>query len=126
MQNRIKDFIEERKWGQIYHIYGVLLNIVEEVGETWNVVKHLEKDEVKLKEVIQQSREELEDDVGDLAFLVFKLACILNIDTQQALENRLKEFEERFPADFMKKHSFAGNRRAGGIDYKYQKKPLTE
>ena len=29
---------------------------------------------------------------------------------------------DRFPADFMKKHTYAGNRRAGGIDYKYQKK----
>ena len=38
------------------------------------------------------------------------------------LEERLKEFEERFPEDFMKNHSFAGNRRVGGIDNKYDNK----
>lgn len=122
-QKKIKDFIDARKWGETYQVYGIMLNIIEEVGETWNIVKHLEKEEEKLLKVIDESHEELEDDIGDLMYLVFKLACVLKVDAHKAVENRLKEYEERFPADFMSKHTFAGNRRVGGVDYKYQKRP---
>lgn len=123
MQKKIKDFINARKWGETYQVYGIMLNIIEEIGEAWNIVKHLEKEEDKLEKVIKDSQEELEDSIGDLTYLVFKLACVLKIDVQKAVEERLKEYEERFPADFMSKHTFAGNRRVGGVDYKYQRKP---
>jgi len=121
MQEEVAHFVDERKWAETYQVYGILLNIIEEVGETWNVVKHLEKDEILLKKIISESKEEMEDSIGDIAFLVFKLAHVLNVDVEKAMTDRMKEFEKRFPADFMKDHTFAGNRRAGGIDKKYDK-----
>lgn len=122
MQKKIQKFIDARKWGEKYQVYGILLNITEEVGEAWNIVKHLEKDEKLLAKVIKESKEELEDSVGDLMYLVYKLACVLEVDALKALNDRLDEYKKRFPADFMKKNTFAGNRRAGGVDYKYQKR----
>jgi NTP pyrophosphatase (non-canonical NTP hydrolase) len=119
IQSEIAAFADARKWAETYQVYGILLNMIEEVGEAWNVVKHLEKDERLLRKVITENKEEMEDSIGDIAFLVFKLAHVLGIDVETALNSRLKEFETRFPADFMKKHAFAGNRRAGGIDKKY-------
>lgn len=122
MQLEIAAFADKRKWAETYHVYGILLNMIEEVGEAWNVVKHLEKDDKLLRKVIVDSKEELEDSIGDISFLVFKLAHVFGVDVETALNARLKEFETRFPADFMKKHTFAGNRRAGGVDKKYSAK----
>jgi len=121
VQKIIGDFADERKWAETYQVYGILLNIIEEVGETWNVVKHLEKDEVLLRKIIDDNKDEMEDSIGDIAFLVFKLAHVLNVDVEKAIDDRINEFRDRFPADFMKENSFAGNRRAGGIDKKYDK-----
>jgi NTP pyrophosphatase (non-canonical NTP hydrolase) len=121
-QKQVAKFVDNRKWAETYHVYGIMLNIIEEIGEAWNVVKHLEKDEKLLRRVINKSREKLEDSIGDLQFLVFKLSHVLNIDAEKALKERLKEFKKRFPAEFMRNHTFAGNRRAGGIDLKYRKK----
>lgn len=123
IQAKISIFADERKWAETYQIYGILLNIIEETGEAWNIVKHLEKDEDLLKKVIKESNEELEDFIGDISFLVFKLAHVLNIDVETAIDERLKEFEQRFPADFMKTHTYAGNRRVGGEDRKYNTDP---
>jgi NTP pyrophosphatase (non-canonical NTP hydrolase) len=119
IQTEIAVFADERKWAETYQIYGILLNIIEETGEAWNIVKHLEKDEELLKKVIRENKGEMEDFIGDISFLVFKLAHVLDIDVETAINERLKEFEQRFPADFMKAHSFAGNRRVGGEDKKY-------
>ena len=122
IQAEIGKFADERKWAETYQVYGILLNMIEEIGEAWNVVKHLEKNEKLLKKVIVDNKAEMEDFVGDISFLIFKLSHVLGVDVEKALNDRLKEFEKRFPADFMKKHSFAGNRRAGGIDLKYPQK----
>jgi len=122
IQSEIAAFADARKWAETYQVYGILLNIIEEIGETWNIVKHLEKEDVLLKKVIVESKEEMEDSIGDIAFLVFKLAHVLGVDVETSINNRLKEFEKRFPADFMKKHTFGGNRRVGGIDNKYETK----
>lgn len=121
LQKKVSEFVDERKWAETYHVYGIMLNMIEEIGEGWNVVKHLEKDEKLLRKIMNENKEELEDFIGDLQFLVFKLSHVLGVDAETALEKRLVEFEERFPADFMKKHTFGGNRRAGGVDKKYQK-----
>lgn len=120
IQSEIATFADARKWAETYQVYGVLLNMIEEIGEAWNVVKHLEKDEELLKKVISESKPEMEDFIGDIGFLLFKLAHMLNVDVEKALDDRLQEFEDRFPEDFMKANSFAGNRRAGGIDNKYK------
>ena len=66
IQAKISIFADERKWAETYQIYGILLNIIEETGEAWNIVKHLEKDEDLLKKVIKESNEELEDFIGVL------------------------------------------------------------
>lgn len=121
LQKKVSEFVDERNWAETYHVYGIMLNMIEEIGEAWNVVKHLEKDEKLLRKVMDENKEELEDFIGDLQFLVFKLSHVFGVDAKTALEKRLLEFEERFPAEFMKKHTFAGNRRAGGVDKKYQK-----
>ena len=121
LQEKVAKFVDERKWAETYQVYGIMLNIIEEIGEGWNIVKHLEKDEKLLKKVIKENHEDLEDFIGDLTFLTFKLAHVLDVDAEKAVNERLEEFEERFPAEFMKKHTFAGNRRAGGVDKKYDK-----
>ena len=120
LQTEVGAFADARKWAETYQVYGIMLNMIEEIGEAWNVVKHLEKDEKLLKKVIDDSKDELEDFVGDITFLLFKLAHTLQIDVEKSVEDRMDEFKERFPADFMSKNTFAGNRRAGGIDNKYE------
>lgn len=111
----MKNFVKARKWNED-HLYDVLLNIHEEVDEFWNIIKHLGKDKDKqmLKKVIRQSREDIDDGIGNLLYLVLKLANTVNIDAEKAVQNRLKEFEERFPVK--KLRGFHGNLRAGGID----------
>lgn len=121
LQKKISKFVDQRKWAETYHVYGVLLNMIEEIGEAWNIVKHLEKDEKLLRKVMKENKKDLEDFIGDLLFLVFKLSHIFNVDAEKCVKDRLKEFEHRFPAKFMREHAFAGNRRVGGVDKKYDK-----
>ncbi len=119
-QERVARFNEERGWGKasqydVACLKDFLLNICEEVGEVSNIIKWVDVE--KQRELVKKYKDEFSDFVGDELFLILKIAYLLDIDAQQALDNTLEEYEHRFPKDKMKivKH---GNPLAGGIDDK--------
>ncbi len=114
-QNKIREFDEARGWDGNWNIKDLLLNITEEGGELWDLIKWI--DEEKQKEVVAKNKEEAADYIGDTLFLVLKLANQMNVDAEKALGQTLSDYEKRMPADVMKKVGHA-NKAAGGVDDK--------
>ena len=116
-QDKIKEFDEARGWGNSWDLKDLALNITEEVGELWSLVKWI--DEEKQKKVVEEKREEVSDFVGDTLFLLLKIANQTKVDAEKALEKTLAEYEKRMPAEKMKEVKHA-NPLAGGVDDKTQ------
>ena len=115
LQLKVKEFVDARDWETPGHMKDFLLNICEECGEAWHIVKWIEAE--KEAELIEKHRAEFLDFVGDQLYLIMRIANIAGVDAKEALEATLKEYEERFPVKEMKgKHA---NLFAGGIDHKY-------
>ncbi len=114
-QNKIKKFDEVRGWGNCWDLKDLLLNITEETGELWELVKWV--DEEKQKKIIEENKDKVEDFLGDTLFLLLKIANQTKTDAQKGLEKTLKEYEKRMPPEVMKKVKHA-NPLAGGVDDK--------
>ncbi len=114
-QDKIKMFDEARGWENSWNIKDLLLNITEEGGEVWNLIKWI--DDEKQKKIISEHKEEISDYIGDTLFLLLKIANQTKVDASQALQNTLDEYEERMPPEIMKKVGTA-NKLAGGWDNK--------
>src|SRR3989338_2293395 len=114
-QGQIKVFNEERLWGNPRCIKDLLLNITEEVGEAWNVIKWVSEE--KSLELTQKQKVEWADFIGQVQYLVLKLAYLTNVNTEVALQATMQEFEGRFPIHKVKGHH--SNIAAGGFDGKY-------
>ncbi|MEX0877561.1 MAG: MazG nucleotide pyrophosphohydrolase domain-containing protein [Candidatus Spechtbacterales bacterium] len=114
-QNKIKGFDIARGWDNNWNLKDLSLNITEEVGEFWGLIKWI--DDEKQKEVIENKKEEASDFIGDTLFLLLKLSNQMNIDASQALQNTLDEYEKRMPPEVMRKVGHA-NKLAGGHDNK--------
>lgn len=114
-QNKIKIFDETRGWQDNWNIKDLLLNITEEGGEIWSLIKWINDE--KQKEVMKEHKEEVSDYIGDTLFLLLKIANQAKVDVSKALDNTLYEYEKRMPPEVMKKVGHA-NRLAGGIDNK--------
>ena len=114
-QNKIKEFDKARGWENCWDIKDLLLNITEEGGELWNLIKWV--DEEKQKQIINDKKEEVSDYIGDSLFLILKIANQAKVDAKKALQETLDEYEKRMPAEKMKKAGHA-NKLAGGIDNK--------
>jgi len=117
-QNKIKNFDESRGWENSWNVKDLLLNINEETGELWNLIKWV--DDEKQKQIIKNNSEEASDFIGDTLFLLLKLANQMNVNSQKALQNTLDEYEKRMPPETMKQVGHA-NKLAGGIDAKEEK-----
>jgi len=114
-QDKIKEFDIARGWSADWNLKDLMLNVGEEVGELWTLVKWI--DEEKQKKVVKEKIEEVSDFIGDTLFLILKIANQTGVDAKQALENTLQEYEKRMPSELMKKIGHA-NKLAGGVDNK--------
>ena len=114
-QEKILEFDKLRGWENSWNIKDLLLNINEEGGELWNLIKWVDKD--KEKQIINEKEEEVSDYIGDTLFLILKIANQTNVDAKKALKNTLDEYEKRMPPELMKQVKHA-NKLAGGIDNK--------
>ena len=114
-QDKIKKFDKERGWSGDWHLKDLALNITEEVGELWNLIKWINED--KQRKVIKDKKEEASDFIGDTLFLLLKMSNKMDVDSEKALLKTLEEYEKRMPPKKMKEVGHA-NKLAGGIDNK--------
>jgi len=114
IQNKIKKFNDERDWSNPGCIKDLLLNMNEEIGEMWTLIKWINTQ--KQQEIIKNNKEEVENFIGDMLYLVFKVSYLCNVNPNKAMEDVMEEYEKRFPKE--KAKGSHGNTRAGGIDLK--------
>jgi len=114
-QDKIKMFDEARGWKDNWNIKDLLLNITEEGGERWHLIKWV--DEERQKKIVSENKAEVSDYVGDTLFLLLKIANQTGVDASKALQETLDEYEKRMPPEIMKKVGTA-NKYCGGYDNK--------
>ena len=86
----------------------------EEIGEFWNIIKWVDTDtQMKL---IKENKEEVDNFIGDMIYLILKIAYITEVDSKKSIQDVMAEYEKRFPIDLAKGNH--GNKLAGGVDLK--------
>ncbi len=115
LQDKIKEFDKARGWEDNWNIKDLLLNINEEGGELWELIKWI--DDKKQKQILNENKGEVENYIGDTLFLLLKIANQTKVDSEKALQDTLEEYEKRMPPEIMKKVKHA-NKLAGGVDDK--------
>jgi len=93
LQDKIKEFDEARGWSDNWNLKDLMLNINEEVGELWSLVKWV--DDEKQKKIIEENKDQVQDFLGDTLFLLLKIANQTKTDIQKGLEETLKEYEKK-------------------------------
>ena len=98
------------------------------ISERSNAIADLEKEKLALtkennelhlkqKELVEKNKEEVENFIGDVLFLIIKIANQAKIDVDKSIQDVLNEYEKRMPPEIMKKLKHA-NKKAGGFDEK--------
>jgi NTP pyrophosphatase (non-canonical NTP hydrolase) len=115
LQEKVLQFDQQRGWDNDWNLKDLCLNMNEEIGEFWNLIKWVDDD--KQKEIINNNKEEADNFIGDSLFIVLKIANQLGADAETELQKVLVEYDQRMPAEKMKEIGTA-NKLAGGWDNK--------
>ena len=114
IQNKIKEFNDKRNWSTPSSIKDLLLNMNEEIGEFWNIIKWVDVN--TQQKLIKENKEDVDNFIGDMLYLILKISYLCDVDSEKSILDVLDEYEKRFPID--KAKGSHGNTRAGGIDLK--------
>jgi NTP pyrophosphatase (non-canonical NTP hydrolase) len=92
---KIKTFRDERDWMQFHDPKNMAISIIIEASEL------LEHFQWKTKEEVQQylkaNKDEVKDEIADIAMYLFELADNLGLDLIKAMEQKLKKNSKKYP-----------------------------
>ncbi len=94
---KIKSFRDERDWMQFHDPKNMAVSIILEASELLEHFQWKTKEEVG--EYIIQHRNEVQDEIADIALYLFELADNLNVNVIEAMEKKLAKNVKKYPID---------------------------
>jgi len=105
---RIRKFRDDRDWMKFHDPKNLAVSIVIEAAELLEQFQW--KDEKAVDRHVRKNREEIADELADVAIYLAELADNLGIDLIQAMSNKLEKNAEKYPVE-----------KAKGVATKYDK-----
>jgi dCTP diphosphatase len=92
---KIKKFRDERDWMQFHDPKNMAVSVVLEASELLEHFQWKTKEEVK--KYIKTNKDEIRDEIADVAMYLFELADNLGIDLIKAMEQKLDKNSKKYP-----------------------------
>lgn len=97
---KIKKFRDERDWGQFHNHKDVALSLVLEAAE---VLEHFQwKSPEEVVSYGKDFKNEISDELADVAIYLFELTNNLDINLFEAIETRMKKNEKKYSIERVK------------------------
>jgi len=97
LKNDVKKFTEERDWQQFHSPKNLSMAIASESAELMDLFLWCEKEESY--EILEKRRQEVEDEVADIAHLVLAFCVRYNIDLSKAMVHKRIEWTRKYPVE---------------------------
>ena len=92
---KIKIFRDERDWIQFHDHKNMAVSIVLEASE---LLEHFQwKTKKEVEQYIKTNKDEIQDEIADVAMYLFELADNLGIDLIKAMEQKLEKNSKKYP-----------------------------
>jgi dCTP diphosphatase len=105
---KIRRFRDERDWMQFHDPKNMAVSIILEASELLEHFQWKTKEEVE--KYILDNRDDVQDEIADIALYLFELSDNLGINLIDAMEKKLEKNARKYPAE-----------KARGIHTKYNK-----
>ena len=101
---KIKKFRDDRDWMQFHDPKNMAVSIILEASE---LLEHFQwKTTEEVEKYARQNHAEIQDEIADIALYLFELADNLRINLIEAMEQKLKKNEMKYPVERAKgKHT---------------------
>jgi dCTP diphosphatase len=104
---KIRRFRDERDWAQFHNPKDMAMALSIEAGELMEHFLWKTPDEVAAR--VEEKREQIEEEVADVAIYLVELADILGIDLFEAMERKMAKNAAKYPAEKVRGSSLKYN-----------------
>jgi dCTP diphosphatase len=99
LRDRLREFTEERDWGQFHDPKSLILALVGEVGELAELFQWLPADTASDRAREEHLHKRAGEELADVLIYLIRLADVLNIDLSDVASRKLQASSARFPVD---------------------------
>lgn len=97
LTEKIKKFRDERDWKQFHNHKDMALSLVLEAAE---VLEHFQwKNPAEIERHVKDQKDELADELADVAMFLLELADNVGVDLGEAIEKKLRKNALKYPAE---------------------------
>jgi dCTP diphosphatase len=96
---RLRTFARERDWEQFHEPRSLLLALVGEVGELAELFQWRTDEDIRELVAGRESRRPVEDELADINIYLVRLADVLGVDLDGAIEAKLAANEAKYPVE---------------------------
>lgn len=101
MKNMVKKFCEDRSWDMFHSPKELAIGMSTEANELLQIFRF--KTEEDMKEILKsEKRQDIEDEIADVLFFVFRFAQMYDIDLSTAYKNKLYKSGKKYPIEKVK------------------------
>jgi len=93
--SEIIKFRDERNWAQFHTPKNLALSIIIELGELFELIQWKTDDEIKKS--IKKDKNEIEEEIADIAIYLFLLSSELGINLETAIPKKIRKNEIKYP-----------------------------
>lgn len=95
LKETFRNFSAERNWNKLNSPKDLSMDIVSEAAELMDLFLYTPEQELAQK--VQAHRQEIENEVADIAFALLNFCSTLDIDLSNAIEHKLRLTAEKHP-----------------------------
>ena len=102
IKDRIKKYCEDRDWDQFHNPKELAIGVITEASE---VLEHFRfKSEEEMEQFFKdpKKREDIEDEMADVLYFLFRLAQKYDVDLSEAFKRKMNKNERRYPVEKFK------------------------
>ena len=97
LTEKIKEFRDKRDWQQFHNHKDMALSLALEAAE---VLEHFQwKSPEEVMEYAKTNKDEIAEELADVAIYLFELADNMEIDLKEAMEKKLEKNNTKYPVE---------------------------
>ena len=97
LKNIAKQLVDDRDWNQFHTPKDLSMNLSVEANEL--LEKFLWITSKDSFDEIDKNRQEIEDEVGDVLFSIFRFCSVANIDATAAFLQKIEKIKQKYPIE---------------------------
>jgi NTP pyrophosphatase (non-canonical NTP hydrolase) len=109
LQRQLRAFAEAREWERFHSPKNLAMAVASEAGELVDVFQWLSEEESR--HLLEEDRRRATEEIADVLIYLLRLGDKLGVDLQEAIVDKMKVNEQKYPVDLAKGNAVKYNRR---------------